>query len=56
MNKDLFQISQMNDIYFTLDTWAMLSPKLAHGEQLEQRSKNKGKTKQKRQNKKHVGL
>ena len=57
MNKDLFQISQMNDIYFTLDTWAMLSPRLAHEEQLEQKqSKKKGKSTRKRLNKKHIGF
>ncbi len=31
MGKDLFQINSNNDIYFTLDLWAMLSPHLTHG-------------------------
>lgn len=32
MNKDLFQISQMNDIFYTLNLWAILSPRLARDE------------------------
>ncbi|OGO17242.1 MAG: hypothetical protein A2Z02_00255 [Chloroflexi bacterium RBG_16_48_7] len=26
MHKDLFQISQMNDIYYTMNLWSVLSP------------------------------
>jgi len=29
MGKDLFQISKAKNVYSVLDTWAMLSPKLA---------------------------
>ncbi|HJX03486.1 MAG TPA: hypothetical protein VJ488_02885 [Dehalococcoidia bacterium] len=29
MGIDLFQISQMHDIYFTLQMWYLLSPELA---------------------------
>jgi hypothetical protein len=28
MQKDLFQISQMSDIYYTMNLWAVLSPGL----------------------------
>jgi len=28
MQKDLFQISQMNDIYYTLNLWSVLSPNM----------------------------
>ena len=30
MVRDLFQIAQMHDIYFTLHMWALLSPQLVN--------------------------
>ena len=33
MKIDLFQISQMHDIYYTLHLWAILSPRLSKAEQ-----------------------
>jgi hypothetical protein len=44
MQKDLFQIAQMSDIYATLDQWAMLSPRLSHEQPIESRRHSKNKT------------
>jgi hypothetical protein len=44
MQKDLFQIAQMSDIYATLSQWAMLSPRLSHELSTESHGNNKDKT------------
>lgn len=42
MGTDLFQISQMHDIYFTLQMWYLLSPELATaGSKRRQRGRRK---------------
>jgi hypothetical protein len=43
MHKDLFQMSQMSDIYYTMSLWSILSPDMREDKAVDPTTRHKAK-------------